>query len=383
MRMIGIVTVARSDYGIYLPLLRRIAVDGELELLLYVSGMHLSPEFGLTVQEIEKDGFRIARRVEMLLSSDTAGGIARSMGLGTIGFAQAFEECRPDILVVLGDRFEMHAAVVAALPFLIPVAHIAGGGVTVGAIDDSLRHSITKMSHLHFVETEVYARRLVQMGEQPDKVIVTGAMGLDNLRDLRFLSLAELNERYDLALNERPLLITFHPVTREYEQTESQVRELLAALGRFDMPMVFTYPNADTNGRVIISMIEDFVGSHPRARAVANLGSEAYFSLMKHAVAMVGNSSSGIVEAPSFKLPVVNIGSRQTGRIAAANIINVGYGRDEIAAGIAKAGDPEFRKQLDDLVNPFGDGHASELLLHTLKTVELDASLLSKHFYDQ
>lgn len=383
MRRIGVVTVGRSDYGIYLPLLRQIAGDPELELLLFVSGMHLAPEFGLTVQDIEKDGFCIARRVEMLLSSDTAGGIAKSMGLGTIGFAQVFEECHPDILVVLGDRFEMHAAVVAALPFLIPVAHIAGGSVTVGAIDDPLRHSITKMSHLHFAEIEVYARRLVQMGEEPWRVIVTGAMGLDNLRDVQFLSLGELNERYDLALSEAPLLITFHPVTREYEQTESYMGELLAALDGFDVPMVFTYPNADTNGRVIIHMIEEFVRRRAHACAVANLGTQGYFSLMKHAVAMVGNSSSAMVEAPSFKLPAVNIGNRQMGRVAARNIISVGYGHNEIVAAIAKTIDAEFRKQLDDLVNPYGDGHASEPILRTLKTIPIDASLLSKHFYDQ
>ena len=383
MRTIGVVTVARSDYGIYLPLLRRIQRDPDLHLCLIVAGMHLSPEFGLTVQDIEKDGFHIAAKVEMLLSSDSPGSIAKSMGLGTIGFAQVFEEHRPDILVVLGDRFEMHAAVVAALPFLIPVAHIAGGAVTIGAIDDSLRHSITKMSHLHFAETEIYARRLTQMGEEPWRVIVTGALALDNLREMDLLSFEELNERYGLSLDQPPLLVTFHPVTREYERTESYMHELLAALAQFDLPIVLTYPNADTNGRVIIRMIEEFVDRHNRARAVANLGTQGYFSLMKHSIAMVGNSSSGIVEAPSFKLPVVNIGSRQDGRLRAKNVIDVGCSRDAICNGIRQAINDEFHCELSDLINPYGDGHASERVLHVLKTVTIDQRLLMKHFNDQ
>jgi UDP-hydrolysing UDP-N-acetyl-D-glucosamine 2-epimerase len=382
MRTIGVVTAARSDYSIILPLLKRIHQDPELRLCLIVSGMHLSPEFGLTVHDIEADGFPIAAKVEMLLSSDTPGGIAKSMGLGTINLAQVFESLRPDILVVLGDRFEMHAAVVAAVPFLIPVAHIAGGALTLGAIDDSLRHSMTKLSHLHFCETETYARRVIQMGEEPWRVKVTGAMALDNLREIRYLSLEELDARYGLGFSSPPLLVTFHPVTREYEQTEHYMRELLAALEEFDLPIVFTYPNADTNGRVIIRLIEEFAAQHSRVRALPSLGLSGYFSMMNCALAMVGNSSSGMIESASFKLPVVNIGTRQKGRIAARNVITVGCSRAEIAAGIRQAASHEFRRRLADLINPYGDGHTSEAVHRVLKTVAIDGALLNKGFHD-
>ena len=379
---IGVVTVARSDYGIYLPVLRKIQSDAELRLHLIVAGMHLSPEFGLTVNAIEADGFEISERVEMLLSSDTPEGIAKSMGLGTIGFAQAYARFRPDILLVLGDRFEMHAAVVAALPFKIPVAHIQGGELTEGAIDDALRHSITKLSHLHFAATEEYRRRVLQMGEEPWRVIVSGAPGLDNLHSIKLLDRQELEAQFALHLDSNPLLVTYHPVTLEYECTEWQVSELLAALRECGLPVVFTMANADTNGRAIIRMLEEFVSSYPQARMVANLGTQAYFSLMACAAAMVGNSSSGIIEAPSFGLPVVNVGTRQQGRVRGENVIDVGYGRNEIIEGIEKAIAPEFRESIRGLPNPYGDGHASALIVNHLKWASLDHKLTSKHFVD-
>jgi UDP-hydrolysing UDP-N-acetyl-D-glucosamine 2-epimerase len=379
-RTIGVVTVARSDYGIYFPLLRAIQADPELELHLIVSGMHLSPEFGLTFKNIEADGFRINERVEMLLSSDTPEGVAKSMGLGTVGFAQAFSRLRPDILVVLGDRFEMHAAATAAVPFLLPIAHIAGGAVTMGAIDDVFRHSIAKMSHLHFTETEIYARRILQMGEEPWRVVVTGALALDSVRDSALLSGEDLEIRYGLSLDESPLLVTFHPVTREYQQTENYMAELLAALTAFNLPIVFTYPNADTNSRVIIRMIEDFVSNNPRAQVLKNLGSTGYLSLMKNAAAMIGNSSSGIVEAPSFKLPVVNIGNRQEGRLKARNVIDVGYTQGEIRRGIDLALSPGFRQSLEEIENPYGDGKASHRIIEVLKEVNLGDRLILKKF---
>ena len=307
MRTIGVVTVARSDYGIYLPVLRKIQADPELELHLFVTGMHLSPEFGLTVKTIEEDGFQVQERIEMLLSSDTPECIAKSMGLGTIGFAQAFARSRPDILMVLGDRFEMHAAVVASLPFKIPVAHIHGGESTEGAIDEGIRHSITKMSHLHFASTEFYARRIIRMGEEPWRVVVSGAPSLDNLHTVDLLTRPQISfeDRFGLHLEAPTLLVTYHPVTLEYENTETHVRELLAALAGLDFNIVFTYPNADTQGRLIINRIQEFVDMHKQAQVVENLGTQGYFSLMAHSSAMVGNSSSGIIEAASFKLPVV------------------------------------------------------------------------------
>ena len=382
MRSIGIVTVGRSDYSIYLPILRRIQEEPELTLHLIVSGMHLSPEFGLTVKTIEADGFPIGDRVAMLLCSDSPEGIVKSMGLGMIGFAQAYARFHPDILVVVGDRFEMYAGALAALPFKIPVAHIHGGEVTQGVFDDPLRHSMTKLSHLHFVATEQYARRVMQLGEAPWRVIVTGAPSLDNLRSLRLLTVDELEAKHGLRLNQPPLLVTFHPVTLEHEQTEWQVDELLAALEACGLPTIFTMPNADTSNRVVSRMIEDFVESHCSARFIDNLGMQAYFSLMSLAAAMVGNSSSGIIEASSFKLPVVNTGTRQQGRIRAKNVIDVGYGQNEVITGIRKAISREFRASLDGLTNPYGDGHAAEIIVKHLKATSLDHRLLVKRFED-
>jgi len=381
-RIIGVVTSSRSDYGSVLPILRKIQTNAELRLHLIVAGMHLSPEFGLTVKVIEADGFAIGERIEMLLSSDTPEGIAKSMGLGTIAYAQAYARYRPDILVVFGDRFDMYGAALAALPFNIPVAHVYGGEITQGAIDDSLRHSMTKLSHLHFVATKEYARRVLQMGEESWRVIVSGAPCLDSLHSARALEPKELAARYGLRLQEPPLLVTYHPVTLEYEETEWQVRELLDALRASALPVVFTMPNADTNGRIIRKHMEDFVGRTSSAQMVTNLGMEGYSSLMRQAVAMVGNSSSGIIEAPLFGLPVVNIGTRQQGRLRAENIVDVGYHREEILEGIRKAVAPEFRARLTGKPNPYGNGCASEVIVKRLQEVPLDRKLIQKRFVD-
>jgi UDP-N-acetylglucosamine 2-epimerase (non-hydrolysing)/GDP/UDP-N,N'-diacetylbacillosamine 2-epimerase (hydrolysing) len=382
MRTLGVVTVGRSDYGIYLPLLRRIQAEPDLRLHLIVSGMHLSPEFGLTVKAIEADGCKIGERIEMLLSSDTPEGIVKSIGLGIIGFAQAFAHFQPDILMVLGDRFEMYAAALAALPFKIPVAHIHAGEVTRGAIDDALRHSMTKLSHLHFVSTQESARRVIQLGEEPWRVAVVGAPALDNLQSLKFLSPPELESRYRLCLERPPLLVTYHPVTLEHEQTEWQITELLAALEEAGMPVVFTLPNADTSHGVIQRRMEEYARTHSSARVVDNMGTQGYFSLMAVAAAMVGNSSSGIIEAPSLKLPVVNIGTRQSGRVRGANVIDVGYTRGEILRGIRQAVNPKFRETLHDKINPYGCGQASTKIVERLKSIPLDERLVVKRFYD-
>jgi len=382
MRTIGVITVARSDWGIYQPILRKIQGCSDLDLHLMVSGMHLSPEFGQTVKVIESEGFEIKERVEMLLSSDTPEGISKSMGLGTIGFAQAFARFQPDILLVLGDRFEMLTAVIAAMPFTIPVAHIHGGETTEGSIDEAIRHSITKMSHLHFVSTENYRRRVVQLGEEPWRVTISGAPSLDNIGTIDLLSLSQLRQKIKIPFKEPPLLATFHPVTLEYGDTNTQVTELLAALKNFDLPIVFTYPNADTHGRLIINAINQFIETHPQAWAVANLGTQAYFSLLKTAVAMVGNSSSGIIEAASFELPVVNIGNRQHGRIHSDNVINVGNQRNLILKGIKNAISPEFRARLSGMVNPYGRGNAASTITHIIQNISLDQRLIQKKFYD-
>lgn len=380
MRTIGVVTGSRADYGIYLPLLQDIVEDGSLELLLYVTGTHLSAEFGGTAAQIEKDGFAISERIEVILASDTPQSIANSMGLGTIGFAGVFAKRRPDLLVVLGDRFEMHAAAVAALPFKVPVAHIHGGETTEGAIDDALRHSMTKLSHLHFASTETYRQRLIQMGEEPWRVMVSGAMSLDNLTRMTLLPIEELEQLVGRSLRPSPLLVTFHPTTLEYEATEWQVMHFIRALKQIDIPIVITAPNADTCGRMITRHLTAFSLSCPQAVLVENLGTQAYFSMMAIAAAMVGNSSSGIIEAMSFHLPVVNVGTRQAGRIRAENVIDVGHETEEVLQGIRSALDPARRRMMDGRPNPYGDGKAASRILSRIKTVPLNDLLLRKRF---
>jgi len=381
-RVISVVTGSRADYNIYLPVLRRIDADPELKLHLIVTGTHLAPEFGRTIETIEADGFEVSDRVEMLISSDTPEAIAMSMGLGTIGFAQSYARSRPDILLVSADRFEMHAATIAALPFMIPVAHIEGGDLTQGAIDDALRHSMTKLSHLHFVSNEEAARRVMQLGEEPWRVVNAGAPSLDNIKSTKLLSADELESKYGLSLKPAPLLVTFHPVTLEYEQAQHQMGELLSALKSVDHPIMLTRPNADTGGRLIPQMIQDFVQTVPTACFVENLGTQDYLSMMSCAGAMVGNSSSGIIEAPSFKLPVVNIGTRQQGRVRAPNVIDVGYSHGEILEGIKMALQPAFRKSISSIDNPYGTGDAAEKIVDRLKNITLDQKLLLKTFSD-
>jgi UDP-hydrolysing UDP-N-acetyl-D-glucosamine 2-epimerase len=381
-RTIGVVTVARSDYGIYRPILRQIQADSDLKLMLFVGGMHLSPEYGLTVRNIEQDGFAIAERVEMLLASDTPEAISKAMGLGLIGFAQAYTRSRPDILLVLGDRFEMFAAAAAAMPFHIPLAHLHGGESTEGQIDEAIRHSLTKMSHLHFVSAPPYAARVIQLGEAPWRVTVSGAPSLDNLADLPLMSQAETERQLGLALDPAPLLVTFHPVTLEYEKTSDHIAELLAALDATQLPVLFTYPNADTSGRIIIAAIEQFVNTHANARAAVSLGTPLYFSLLQYVRAMVGNSSSGIIEAASFALPVINVGLRQKGRFHAQNVIDVPCDRDAIGVAIGRAANDEFRHSLRGMTNPYGEGQAAAKIVRVLKETHLGPELLLKHFYD-
>ena len=382
MRTIGVVTVGRSDYGLYVPILRAIQREPTLRLRLLVSGMHLSEEFGLTVKEIEADGFPIGDRIDLPLSSDTPEAVAAAIGVGVAGFARAYATHRPDLLLILGDRFEMYAAAVAALPFAIPVAHIHGGELTQGAMDDALRHSMTKLSHLHFVATHVYARRVRQLGEEPWRVVVSGSPAVDHLRTLRLLPRRDLEAHLGLTLEPPPLLVTYHPVTLEYEQTEWQIQELLEALRPVDRPLVFTAPNADTRHRTIRRAIEQLIRTRPNAVLVDAMGTQRYVSLMALAAAMVGNSSSGIIEAPSFNLPAVNIGTRQHGRLRAENVIDVGYPREEIQRGLATALAPSFRAALRGGVNPYGEGHAAEIIVQQVKEIPLDARLIQKRFVD-
>jgi len=381
-RTIAVVTGARADYGLLVPLLQAIDNEPTMELHLWVTGMHLAEQFGGSINDIIADRFFIAEKIDMLLASDTPEAIAKSIGVGVLGFAQAYARSCPDILVGLGDRFELFAAVQAALPFKIPVAHISGGETTQGAIDESIRHSITKLSHLHFVATECYAKRVIQMGEEPWRVHVTGDPGLDNVATMTFLGEAELEKRIGMPLSPRPIICTFHPVTLEHERTGHQINELLAALRATGHPVLFTYPNADTAAKVIIDAIENYVASNADARIVKSLGRVAYCSLMKQAIAMVGNSSSGLLEAASFELPAVNVGTRQQGRLSNRNVVHSECEKEAIANAIRIATSQEFRSGIRGLRNIYGDGHASERILEVLKNVRLDRKLIMKCFYD-
>lgn len=381
MRRVGAVTVARSDFSILLPVLRRVQADPELTLDLVVAGMHLAPEFGRTVREVEAAGFDIVERVEMLMASDSPEGTATSMGLGLMGFGHLFTRWRPDILLIMGDRFEMFAAAAAALPFGIPIGHIHGGETSEGAIDEAFRHAITKMAHLHFTSTEAYRRRVVQLGEQPERVVTCGAPALDNLPELAALGAGELAEKFDITLDPSPLVVTFHPATL-LERTAADTDALLDALKAVDLPIIFTAPNADPAGRQIRSAIDAFVADHPNAWLIESFGVEGYYSLLGHAAAMVGNSSSGIIEAASFELPVVNIGDRQKGRIAGDNVIHVSAKKQSIVNGIKRALDPAFRTSLRGLENPYGDGQASARIVDTIKRADLSPAARQKSFYD-
>jgi UDP-hydrolysing UDP-N-acetyl-D-glucosamine 2-epimerase len=294
------------------------------------------------------------------------------------GFARAYARHRPDLIVLLGDRFEMLSAAVAALPFALPVAHIHGGEESLGAMDNQIRHAITKLAHLHFASAESHARHIARMGEEPWRIHTVGAPGLDRIRTTEFLSRRAVGEALGLPPAGRWLVVTFHPVTLEYSDTADHVEELLAALDKVEGGLVMTYPNADTAGRTIIERIEAFAASRPRVRLVKSLGDLLYLSLLTHADAMVGNSSSGIIEAPSFGLPAVNVGSRQRGRLRGPNVIDVGASRDEILRGIEVALAPGFRERLRGIPNPYGDGRAAPRIVRVLREVLLDAQLIQK-----
>jgi GDP/UDP-N,N'-diacetylbacillosamine 2-epimerase (hydrolysing) len=381
-RNIGVLTTGRADYGICRPILQAIEECPNLKLQLMVTGMHLSPEFGLSVKEIEGDGFEVCEQVEILLSSDTPAGTAKSMGLALLGFAQVFSRSRPDILLVVGDRFEVHAAVSATVPFNIPIAHVHGGEITEGAIDDLFRHSITKMSHLHFATTREYARRIAQMGEEEWRISVTGAPGLDNFISAKIPTREDIGRMFEIEWDLPMLLVTYHPVTRTVQALQGEVTPLLKAISQLDVQAIFTFPNADAGGRAIISAIKVYQQENNRVKVAINASQNGYLGLMKYASAMVGNSSSGIIEAPFFELPVVNIGPRQDGRIRAGNVIDVENDEKKIKASISIALSTEFQSQLRGLRNPYGVGRASEKIVNVLQEIEVDSQLLSKKFID-
>lgn len=375
-------TGTRAEYGLLRWVMDGVRNSPELELQVIVTGTHLSPEFGLTYLEIEQDGFSIDRKVEVLLSTDTPTGLSKAMGLAMIGLGDALDQLRPDLLLVLGDRFEIFAAAAAATVACIPIAHLHGGETTEGAFDESMRHSITKMAHLHFVAAEAYKRRVVQLGEHPDRVFLVGGLGVDSISRQSLLDRNALEKALDFRLAEKNLLVCFHPVTLDHGAAEQQMEELLAALeGLENTNLIFTMPNADTGGRVISSMVNRFVANHANARAYTSLGQMRYLSCMQHVDGVVGNSSSGLTEAPTFRKGTINIGDRQRGRLSAESVIDCPPERSAIAAAVQTLYSPAFREKLESVRNPYGDGGASRRIVEILETYPLQ-SILKKTFYD-
>lgn len=383
MRKICIVTGSRAEYGLLSGLMHAINDEPTLQLQIIATNMHLSPEFGLTYKEIEHDGFHIDKKVQMLLSSDTPNATTKSVGLAAIGFADAYEDLQPDLIVVLGDRFEILAAVTAALFFKIPVAHLHGGEITEGAYDDCIRHAITKMSHLHFTSTEVYRQRVIQMGEQPDRVYYVGAIGVENIKKVALLSQKLLEESIHFVLGDKSLLVTYHPVTLENNTASVQCQNLLDALDDFsDYKVIFTLPNSDTDGRIIIQMINEYVSQHSdRCMSIPSLGLKRYLSALKYVTAVVGNSSSGIIEVPSFGIPTLNIGNRQKGRIAAKSVIHCGTSKQNIIDGLKVVLSNEQRSIASNCINPYDKIGTTEAIIDTIKLYPLD-KLIEKSFYN-
>lgn len=384
MRKIAVVTGSRADYGLFVPLLRLLDRDPDMELQLIVSAAHLSPEFGLTKRFIEADGFSPAAEVEMLLPEDTPLATAKSVGMGCIGFGDAFARLKPDMVVLLGDRFETLAAATTAMFFQIPLAHLHGGEVTEGAFDEAIRHSITKMAHLHFVAAESFRNRVLQLGEDPEHVFTVGAIGLDNLEgsEASLLSRDEVAAKLDVDLGSPLFLATYHPATLSKSNPVLALRNMFEALeGLPDATTVLTYANSDTFGRALIEEIKTYAKTHPRIVARSSLGQRLYLSTMRFADCVIGNSSSGLIEAPSLGVPTVNIGPRQKGRISAASVINCDEDRAAISAAIARALSQEFREQARQTVNPYGDGKTAARIHQHLRDAKLEG-LLMKSFHD-
>ena len=381
-RKICIVTGSRADYGLLRWIMQGVKDDPGLTLQVIATGMHLSATFGETYREIERDGFQIDYKVEMLSALDTHMDILESMAQGLIGCSKVFNELRPDIVVVLGDRFEIFAAAISAHVAKIPIAHIHGGESTVGAIDEAFRHSISKMSQLHFVAAEEYRKRVVQLGENPRNVYLVGGMGVESIGKIELLERAQLEELLNIKFMQKSLLVTFHPVTLEAETTEKQMKELLNALSALsDTTLIFTMSNADTDGRVIIELIQEFVSRNQNAFSFISLGQQGYFSCIENVDGVIGNSSSGLTEVPSFRKGTINIGSRQLGRLQATSVINCDAAEGQIRAAIKKLYSDDFRQSLENTTNPYGEGSASSKVISVLKRTPLEG-IIQKTFYD-
>ena len=385
MKRIGIMTGTRAEYGLLKPLMQEINKDNDLELYLIVSGMHLSPEFGMTYKEIEGDGFQINAKVEMLLSSDSPAGISKSIGLGVIGFADEFQRADLDMLILLGDRYEALSAAICALVMRIPIAHLHGGELTEGAIDEGIRHSITKMSYLHFTSTEQYRNRVIQLGENPERVFYVGALGVENIKKINLMTKEELERSIHFEIDENTVIVTYHPVTLENNTVEEQFLNLLKVLDRNPkIRMIFTKANADTNGRIVNELIDKYAAQNSeRACAFVSLGQKRYLSALKYCRIVIGNSSSGIIEAPSFGKPIINIGDRQKGRICADSVINCGYTQQEIQQAMETALTKEFENKASNCRNPYEKENTAANIISVIKDYLLNDKIkLKKGFYD-
>lgn len=384
MKKICVVTGTRAEYGLLKPVIDKIYQSDDMELQLVATGMHLSPEFGLTYKEIEEDGYTVTEKVEMLLSSDSNVGVTKSMAIALLGFAECFERLKPDMVVILGDRYEMLMVASAAMVARIPIAHIHGGEITEGAMDDAIRHSITKMSQVHFASTEEYRHRIIQLGEEPQNVHCVGSLGVENIKNDKLMDKKTLEKSIGFSINEKTIIVTYHPITFESIPSKIQFEKLLKVIEKnSELRVIFTKANSDTDGRIINQMIDEFVQKHTdRCIAFTSLGRIRYLSALQFCAAVVGNSSSGIIEAPSFHIPTVNIGNRQQGRICAKTVINCDYETEDIEQAIKQVFLPEFLSALAAFQNPYERENTSELIINGIRKVFENNQGVKKHFYD-
>lgn len=384
MKRICIVTATRAEYGLLKNIILKLKKNSDFEVNIVATGMHLSPEFGFTYKEIEKDGLEIDEKIEILLSSDTPVSISKSMGLALISFAEYFSRKRPDIVIILGDRFEMLSVCCAAMNERIPIAHLYGGETTEGAVDESIRHSISKMSYLHFTANEEYGKRVIQLGENPERVFNVGAMGVENILNTKLLTREELEDSINYKLDRKYAIITFHSVTLEKKTSKKQFENILKVCDKYnDMKYIFTKANCDEGGRIINSMIDDYVSKNNNAVAFESLGMVRYLSAVKYAAMVIGNSSSGIVEVPVFNVPTINIGDRQKGRLQGDTVINCKPNFADISDAIEKARSDEFKDKIKNSKNIFGDGNTSDKIVRIISEFLRNEKVhLKKKFYD-
>ncbi|MBL4938139.1 UDP-N-acetylglucosamine 2-epimerase (hydrolyzing) [Clostridium sp. YIM B02515] len=378
MRKIAVVTGTRAEYGLLKNIIRRIKEDTELELQLIVTGTHLSTEYGYTVEEIRKDSFEISDEIDILMESNNKQAISKAMGIAMLGLSQTFSRLKPDLLLILGDRYEIFAATSVAMAMNIPIAHISGGEITEGAMDEQIRHSITKMAHIHFPGAEAYADNIIRMGEESWRVFNVGDPGIENVKNTKFLSQEELKEDLGIEIDKDTLLVTFHPVTLEIDQLHYQVENLLKALKETDRKLLITFPNSDNGGKYIINELKKFQATSHKVHLYENLGVRRYLSVLRLCGAVVGNSSSAIVEAPLLKVPVINIGNRQKGRLMANNIIQSSYSSDEIIRSIRLALSDEFIARTRNVKSLYGEGNTSKDIVDILKKINIDEKLMKK-----